>query len=278
MTAQVDITNSIPRATEIAFCFDTTGSMQPCIENVRKHIEKTCEELFKDIKGLKIGFISHGDYCDGPNCYNIQKLTDDEANVYKFIRNTPNTGGGDAPECYELAMNLAKSLGWSNEADGKVLVMIGDQEPHPVDDPQNEDKLDWRKELNDLKEMGVNVYPLQCLYNPSQPGANRFWREIGSIMGTPLLKLQDFKDASLAVRGFAHASGGSRAFASYEKKLKSSGVELSGSIVAMNAALRDEAPKYDAMEEIPGSIPTDSKKVKTDAPKKPRGRPRKKTT
>jgi hypothetical protein len=279
MSTDIDIASSIPKATEIAFCFDTTGSMRPCIDNVRKHIEKTCEELFKDISGLKIGFISHGDYCDGANCYALQELTDDEKKVYKFIRNTPNTSGGDQPECYELALNVAKKLGWSKDADGKVLVMIGDAEPHDVNYPENKDKLDWRKELNDLKEMGINVYPLQCLYNPHQTLANQFWSEIGTIMGTPLLKLQDFNDASYAVRGYAHASSGSARFGAYERKLKSSGVELSGSIVAMNAALRDESSKYDVIEEIPGSTPTataPATKVDSKPPKKPRGRPRKK--
>ncbi|NIQ15358.1 MAG: hypothetical protein GTO02_13480, partial [Candidatus Dadabacteria bacterium] len=112
MATEVNITNNIPKATEIAFCFDTTGSMSPCIANVRKHIEKTCEELFKEVDGLKVGFISHGDYCDGDNCYNILELTSDQNKIYDFIRNTPDTFGGDQPECYELALNIAKKLGW----------------------------------------------------------------------------------------------------------------------------------------------------------------------
>ncbi len=278
MATEIDITKSIPKATEIAFCFDTTGSMQPCIANVRKHIEKTCEELFKDIEGLKVGFISHGDYCDGANTYNLQELTTDETKVYNFVRNTPNTSGGDMPECYELALNIAKKLGWSKDKSGKVLVMIGDAEPHDKNYPQNKDKLDWRKELADLKELGVNVYALQCLYNPNQSGANAFWEEISRIMDTPLLKLQDFNEASLAVRSYAHASGGSARYAAYEKKLKAEGTKLSDSMVSLNSALRSETPKYDVIEEIPSTPPaSDVEPVSsTTKAKKPRGRPRKK--
>jgi len=277
MAKKDDITSTIvDKATEVVFVYDTTGSMQPCIANVRKHIEKTCEELFKDIPNLRVGFIAHGDYCDGPNCYKLQDLTDDQAKVYDFIRSAPNTSGGDEPECYELALNLVKSFGWSKAKGGKVVVMIGDAYPHPVNYPDNKDKLDWRKELNDLKEMGINVYPLQCLYSAHQRVANEFWAEIGNVMGTPLLKLDDFNEAALAMRSYAHASGGSATYHEYEKKLASSGVELSGGIKAMNAVLRDEAVKYDVIEEIgtPVGEIVKSEPAKTE-PKKRRGRPKK---
>ncbi len=275
-----DITGTISKATEIAFIFDTTGSMKPAIDNVRKHIEKTCEELFKDIPGLKVGFISHGDYCDGANCYALQPLTDDQPKVFHFIRNTPNTSGGDAPECYELALNLSKTLGWSDSKGGKVVVIIGDDEPHDVDYPGNKDKLDWRKELRDLKELGVNVYPLQCLYKPYAKGANAFWKEIGEIMNTPLLKLDNFEEASQAINSFAYASGGTASYAAYEAKLCASGVNMSDNIKTMNTILRSETSKYDVIEELPPE-PSDVvvKDVKVDPPvKKTRGRPKKKKT
>jgi hypothetical protein len=250
MANDVDITGSIPKATEIAFCFDTTGSMNPCIANVRKHIEKTCEDLFKDIPNLKVGFIAHGDYCDGPKCYTILELTDDQSKVFSFIRNAPATGGGDEPECYELALNLAKGLKWSDSKGGKVLVMIGDAAPHEPDYPENKDKLDWRKELADLKEMGIAVYPLQCLYYDRKSPANQFWAAIGEVMGTPLLKLHNFEDASLAVKGFAYAATGSEAYAGYEKKLARAKVKLSPEISSFNTVLRDEAVKYDTISEV----------------------------
>lgn len=120
---ELNITEKLPKSTEVAFSWDTTGSMSPCIDNVRKHIEKTCEELFQDIPNLKIGMISHGDYCDGENCYHVLKLTNKKEDIFDFIRNTPNTSGGDQPECYELALNLTKSIGWTGKG---VLVMIGD--------------------------------------------------------------------------------------------------------------------------------------------------------
>jgi hypothetical protein len=253
--------------------------MNPCIANVRKHVEKTCEELFKEIPNLKVGFISHGDYCDGDNCYATQILTDDQTKVFNFIRNTPSTSGGDAPECYELALNLAKTLGWSDKKGGKVVVMIGDAEPHDVNYPQNKDKLDWRKELADLKAMGINVYPLQCLYNANASGPNAFWTAIGETMDTPLLKLQNFDEASQALRSFAHASAGSASYAAYEKKLELCGTPMSANIRCMNSTLRDEATRYDVIEEVPftDEVPATppTPPTTTVKEKKPRGRPKK---
>jgi hypothetical protein len=278
MSDEVNITASIPKATEIAFCFDTTGSMASCIANVRKHVEKTCEELFKEIEGLKIGMISHGDYCDAQP-YDILPLTTDEKKIYKFIRNTPNTGGGDAPECYELALNLARTLGWTTDKKHRgVLVMIGDDEPHDIHYPQNKDKLDWKKELEALQEMGVNVYPLQCLYQAGRKGANAFWMGISQICDTPLLKLQDFADATSAVKSFTHAAGGSARYSAYEKKLADSGEALSPAICSLNAALRSESPKYDVIEEITGSVISEPPVSVAKASPKKRGRPKKKTT
>ena len=112
MTENIKI--DIKGATEIAFSFDDTGSMSPAIAQVRSVIEETIERMFADIPGLKVGMIAHGDYCDGKDCIDILKLTDDKNKIYNFIRNTPNTGGGDAPECYELALHEARDLGWTD--------------------------------------------------------------------------------------------------------------------------------------------------------------------
>lgn len=249
MTDTVNITENINKATEVVFSFDTTGSMSSCIGNVRKHMEKTVEEMFQLIPELRVGFISHGDYCDGKNCYNLLPLTNNKDAVYKFIRTTPNTSGGDAPECYELVMNLAKGMGWSSKEGGKILVMIGDAEPHEPHYKDNKDRLDWRKELNDLKGSGINVYALQCLYQKHSEKANIFWSTISETCGTPLLKLQDFSNSASAITGIATASSGTAAFRGYTKKLAAAG-PVSSELSVMNMALEKEAAKYDFINEI----------------------------
>lgn len=249
MTNEVNITENINSASEVVMSFDTTGSMSSCIGNVRKHMEKTVEEMFQLIPDLRVGLIAHGDYCDGANCYEVLPLTNDKKEVYNFIRNAKNTSGGDAPECYELAMHLAKSMGWSDKRGGKILVMIGDERPHAVNYPGNKDKLNWRKELNDLKEMGINVYPLQCLYNNRSMDVNEFWSTISETCGTPLLKLQDFENSASALTGVVAASSGTEVFRAYNTKLATKGF-VPDEITIMNCALEKEAAKYDFTNEI----------------------------
>lgn len=224
----------IAEPTEVVFSFDTTSSMSPAIQAVRQQIEKTCDDWFTNIPNLKVGLIAHGDYCDGENCYNILPLTDDRDKIYDFIRHTPNTSGGDAPECYELALNLAKRMGWSDGI-GKILVMIGDAEPHPTDYPGNTDKLDWRKELADLKEMGVNVYALECL------GGCKFWSEMAELAGTPRMRLDEFCDASATLEAFAYAAAGEEHFAAYEKRIADAGVVRSVNLCSNIGTLKTEA-------------------------------------
>jgi hypothetical protein len=235
-----EVFDHVKNATEVVFAFDTTGSMAPCIAQVRSKIEELCEGLFADIEGLKVGLMAHGDYCDGDNVLNVLKLTDDQAEIYKFIKNVPNTSGGDAPECYELVLKEAQNMGWS-DAPGKILVIIGDAEPHSVDYELNEQSLDWKVESEKLVAQGVKIYPLQCLFRPYSTNANAFWSGLSEISKTPLIKLDDFNEAAEAFKGFTYAAAGSEAFAKYEEKAKV--MTLSASTMTRNATLRKEAEK-----------------------------------
>lgn len=85
---------------EILFSFDTTGSMYPCLTQVRQKIKETARRLFKDIPGLRIGIIAHGDYCDARETYvtSILDLTSDPETVSAFVEGVRPTYGGDAQE------------------------------------------------------------------------------------------------------------------------------------------------------------------------------------
>ena len=117
---------------EVVFSFDTTGSMYPCLTQVRKKVKGTVQRLAKEIPGIRIGIIAHGDYCDKNSSYVTKALdlTDDADAISRFVEKVGPTGGGDAPECYELVLKEAQGLSWS-KGYTKALVMIGDDVPHP---------------------------------------------------------------------------------------------------------------------------------------------------
>ena len=231
----------LEQATEVAFSFDTTGSMQPCIKQVRHHLEETCEKMFADIPGLRIGLIAHGDYCDGPNCICSLALTDDRANIFDFIRNAPNTSGGDSPECYELALHVARDLGWSpGKKTGRALVLIGDDVPHEPDFHANTNHLDWRVEVAALKEMGIRVYPLQCLGR-----AYQFWSEVAHLADTKLMLLNEFCESGSTLEGVAYAAAGTAAFATYAARTVCRSAEMGENL----CMLADEAEVFDSLRE-----------------------------
>ena len=71
------------------------------------------------------------------------------------MENVERTGGGDGPECYELVLKRAREeLAWTAGSQ-RVLVVIGDNEPHPVGYKYGGKTyyIDWKEECEFLKNM-----------------------------------------------------------------------------------------------------------------------------
>lgn len=100
---------------EVLVSFDTTGSMFPCISMVRREVEKFIKNLFFEIPKFRMGLVAHGDYCDDGDTYVIKthELSTNQNTLVNFVRNCGNTGGGDAPECYELVLHSARAFNWT---------------------------------------------------------------------------------------------------------------------------------------------------------------------
>jgi hypothetical protein len=209
-----EMLGNLGKTASVVFSFDTTGSMNPCIMQVRQNLRNLVESMTQDIPGLKIGLIAHGDYCDKDNCITVLDLTDDLEKIMNFITNTPNTSGGDAPECYEFVLHTARSLSWPKE--GGSLVLIGDDEPHPKE--ANPNHIDWKEEMKALAELNVKVFPMQCLYNSHRKNVNQFWEGVSAEHETPLLMLESFNDSANVLEAVAYASAGEAGYNAYKGK------------------------------------------------------------
>lgn len=146
--------------------FDTTGSMYPVLAQVRNVVRDFVRDMFKEFTDLRIGIIAHGDYCDKDDPYTIiyKELSRDVDAITDFVQNVKSTYGGDADECYELALHLCGSddLGWREDAN-KILVVIGDASPHAPSYRDNVDNLDWRVEADNLARKGVKIFAVHAL-------------------------------------------------------------------------------------------------------------------
>jgi hypothetical protein len=231
---------------DIVFSFDTTGSMYPCLSQVRQNVESTARELFKTLSNLRIGIIAHGDWCDAGSTYVIRHLplTNDAVEVVDFIRGVGKTYGGDAPECYELVLHDARTkMGWRSDA-AKALVVIGDDVPHPPHYSMNTERINWRDELDNLLKLEVNVYGVHAM-----PGIRRhskpFYVEIAKKTGGWYITLDQFYYITDVLKAITYKQAGGDQFENYTAQMRSRGVDsnLQRSVDAMmrssEASLRD---------------------------------------
>lgn len=172
---------------DIAFSFDTTGSMYPCLQEVRNKLQEIVTRLLKDIPNIRIALVAHGDYCDHQTY--VAKALDfctDAQKLGKFAQEVQKTSGGDLPEAYELVLRDVQNLSWDPNH-SKALVMIGDEVPHAPS--YTTEKIFWKDELNKLKDAEIVVYGVQALNVSYAPA---FYSEIATQTGGYHLHLADF--------------------------------------------------------------------------------------
>ncbi len=208
---------------DVCITFDTTGSMYPCLTQVRRSCKDTVKRLFKDVPGLRVAIVAHGDYCDAGSTYvtKIMDFSDDEKKIVQFIDKVEPTGGGDSPECYELVLHQARALKWTS-GKSKVVVMIGDDMPHGPTYAQNVKHIDWRNELGLLLEAGINVYGVHAM-----PGCRKhskgFYEEIAKKTGGFYLTLDQFSTINDLIMAVCFKQGGDEQLQGFEKEVKETG-------------------------------------------------------
>ena len=225
---------------EIVFSFDTTGSMYPCLTQVRRKIKNTGTRLIDEIPLIKIGIIAHGDYCDAGSTYvtKIFNISGDVDAICDFVQNVEPTGGGDAPECYELVLHESQSLSWSKSAT-KSLVLIGDDIPHPP--AHNPKKLNWRKELDKLAEAEITVYGVQAL---NRPHATPFYQELAEKSGGFHINLDQFSYISDLFLAVCYQQSSNDQLQAYEQEVIDQGRMSRGLNKIFNTMMNREATSY----------------------------------
>lgn len=219
---------------DVMISFDTTGSMARCIGEVRKNVRKLVTDLFNDIPDLRLGIIAHGDYCDAPvstGYYHGAKsyvtkmidLTRDVDALKNFVDTTGDTHGGDSDECYELVLNEVRTKASWQDGRNKVLVMIGDANPHEPGYRYGKMKpvsINWRDECDKLATNGVSVYSVQCL---NWNGATRFYKEIAKRTNGYHLELDKFEEIRDLIRAVCYKQQSNERLVEFERSVEHSG-------------------------------------------------------
>lgn len=250
---------------DVVFSFDTTGSMYSWLEEIRGRIQDMIQCLQADIPGIRIAVMAHGDYCD-TNTYVTKWIdfTNDIVKLCDFIQNVERTGGGDAPECYELVLRQVRTeLSWSTGS-RRVLVLIGDDNPHQPHEACNKDKINWQDETKELALMGVTIYGVQCGRN----NADLFYKTISVATGGKHLRLEDFGSLFHTLMAVCYRESHDTAMLNnYEKEVRatcgSKGLALD--INAIFTSLRDEVKDTCGTTTLPVGLGTTTVSVKKKA-------------
>lgn len=189
---------------DVLFSFDTTGSMYPCLTQVRRYVEETVKLLFAEIPDIRVAVVTHGDYCDGKNFMTTLDFTTDQAALCRFVKSAPATYGGDAPEAYEAVLNKARSLSWAPSGRKRAMVLIGDDVPHEKTYRPGYG-LDWKLEADALASLGVSVYGVQALGNRH---ATKFYQAVSEMTGGVKLDLQQFADITPLLKAVCFRQAG----------------------------------------------------------------------
>ncbi|XP_067678307.1 uncharacterized protein [Haliotis asinina] len=249
---------------EIVFSFDTTGSMRTCLAEVRGRLQDMIQRLQADIPAIRIAVFAHGDYCT-ISTY-VTKWIDFSTSVKElcdFVMNVEDTGGkADGGECYELVLRqVGEELSWT-PGSNRVLVVVGDDDPHGPDFRDNTQKIDWREEIQTLKKMGIRIYGVEC-----NSRAETFFQTISNNTGGRHLKLDNFTNIFDFLMAICYREHGADTLHQYEKEVRARCGDgtLSKDMEGMFTSLRDGI-----VSPVPTTTTTTTTTttVTSDAPKK----------
>jgi hypothetical protein len=161
---------SIESALDVVFAIDTTGSMEPYINEVKDNILRILEDVFEFSQGVRMGVIAYKDHGDeGEDEFYLTKilpLTFDKKEVVEFLRSPDlHIGeGGDGAEAVECALYDAVNLNWSSSTTPKAIVLVGDKPAHGVIDSFRActRMKDYRQEVATIKAKDIKIYPILC--------------------------------------------------------------------------------------------------------------------
>lgn len=190
---------------DLVISFDDTGSMHAVRKQVRQRVNELVDNLHNNVDGLRIGVIIHNDYCDMPNHIYSLDLTSDMSSVKNFVNRSSPQGGGDAPECYELALHTALNFNWI--ADRRALIMIGDEVPHEKGYRYGSHvvNLEWKKVVEELRSNNVKVYGVQALGRRS---SNYFYDHISRYTNGVKLDLSQFQHINTYISAITYHQQG----------------------------------------------------------------------
>ena len=172
---------------DVVYIIDEKGSMGEYITAAKEesqNISKELKEQYPDMK-FKYGYIFYRDPVDEKNdIHEIIDLTDDEVSLPDKIGKIKATGGGDAPEDWVGAYQLAnEKISWRDGI--RVIIHLADAGAHgklfTTNDkyPEEEGKLIKELEICSTKDIEIFAYVIDNSARKSFEECSKIYRSKG---------------------------------------------------------------------------------------------------
>jgi Mg-chelatase subunit ChlD len=145
---------------DLAFCIDTTSSMQGEIDMVKTKVKELVAKLSsgKPAPEIRVGLVAYRDRGD-EYVTKVFPFSDDIDKVVKDISSLQARGGGDGPEAVNQGLHSAiHDLKWdASKKAAKLVFLIGDAGPnkYPGD-------FDWHQECREAISHGIQINAIGC--------------------------------------------------------------------------------------------------------------------
>lgn len=113
---------------DIAICFDSTGSMQGEIDQVKAQIERIGRVLQRLVPAVRISLCTYRDHGDEYVVKGLP-LTEELGDVVGFLSEVRAAGGGDEPEAVDEGLRWVLEHNEFRESARKVILLFGDAPP-----------------------------------------------------------------------------------------------------------------------------------------------------
>ncbi|MDH5493651.1 MAG: VWA domain-containing protein [Myxococcales bacterium] len=175
-----------PRALDLAFVIDATGSMEDELRYVNREIGEIVARIRAEAPEtlVRVGAVFYRDRTDSAPIQRIA-FTSDIAGFARAMQSVAANGGGDYPEDMSLGLEAAlHQLSWSDDRALKVAVLVADAPPQHYGT-----QFTYRDAMREASTRGIRILPVAA------SGANRqveyLFRAMGSMTSTPYVYLTD---------------------------------------------------------------------------------------
>jgi hypothetical protein len=178
------IDTSPGKSLDLVLCLDTTASMEPYFDDIRKNLGPMLRERVSGFAHFRIGVVLYKDYWPDEYITKNYPYTSDISVIEGIVKSAVVYGGGDIPEAeVEALYAAATDFDWN--ADKRLIILLTDAPPHP--DPRG--KILFQDVVRETDAKGIEMDTVTVPQtisppNPDHPAFENETRRLASLLSS----------------------------------------------------------------------------------------------